>query len=198
MINLFLHVVGRRHDGYHDLASLFQVISLHDVIHFVLSDQNEMTCTDPSIPTDSSNLVIKAANLFRQKTGLEFGLRVHLEKNIPYQDLNGTIWEVELISVSEDGSQKPIKDKIKFDGKSFVSYYFSSQGFLPTNYSVTVQQNGFITWETVQRNPKGETVSWRGDWQGNRMEGALSYRPAGMTPQDFSFMSNNSVGFKNG
>lgn len=84
-INLFLHVVGRRNDGYHDLASLFQAINLCDVIHFVLSDQNELTCTDPAIPTDGSNLILKAANLFCQKTGLEFGVRIHLEKNIPYQ-----------------------------------------------------------------------------------------------------------------
>lgn len=84
-INLFLHVVGRRNDGYHDLASLFQAVNLCDVLHFVLSDKDEITCTDPSIPTNSSNLISKAANLFRQKTGFSFGLRVHLEKNIPYQ-----------------------------------------------------------------------------------------------------------------
>lgn len=84
-VNLFLRVVGRRADGYHNLASLFQVISLFDVIHFVLNDFDSLTCTDPTIPTDASNLICKAVKLFRQKVGINFGLRVHLEKNIPHQ-----------------------------------------------------------------------------------------------------------------
>lgn len=84
-INLFLHVVGRRPDGYHELASLFQTISLADRLQFSLQEKDELTCTDPIIPTDSSNLVLKAVNLFRKKTNLEFGVKVHLEKNIPIQ-----------------------------------------------------------------------------------------------------------------
>lgn len=84
-INLFLRIVGRRADGYHDLASLFQTISLGDTLHFTLADEDRLICTDSSIPTDGSNLILKAAQLFRQKTGLRFGLDVHLEKNIPSQ-----------------------------------------------------------------------------------------------------------------
>jgi 4-diphosphocytidyl-2-C-methyl-D-erythritol kinase len=84
-INLFLRIVGRRTDGYHDLASLFQTISLGDTLHFALAAKDQLTCTDPSIPTDASNLILKAAQLFRKKTGLSFGLNVHLEKKIPSQ-----------------------------------------------------------------------------------------------------------------
>lgn len=84
-INLFLRILGRRPDGYHDLATLFQAINLYDTIHFSLSTQDELTCDKLGIPTDSSNLILKAANLFRRKTGLKFGLRVHLEKQIPHE-----------------------------------------------------------------------------------------------------------------
>lgn len=84
-INLFLQIVRRRLDGYHDLASLFQAITLHDTIHFALSDHDELSCDKPGIPTDSSNLILKAANLFRRKTGLKFGLKIHLEKRIPHE-----------------------------------------------------------------------------------------------------------------
>lgn len=84
-INLFLRILRRRPDGYHDLASLFQAISLHDTIHYTLSEQDELICNHPGIPTDSSNLVLKAAHLFRRKTGLQFGLKVHLEKRIPHE-----------------------------------------------------------------------------------------------------------------
>ena len=73
--------------------------------------------------------------------------------------IEGTIWEVELYTVTRDGTPKPIKDKIRFNGKSFESYYFSSQGFSPSNYTVNVRPNGAITWETIQRNRKGEVIS---------------------------------------
>ncbi len=104
-------------------------------------------------------------------------------------DLNGTIWEVELLSVAPDGSTHPIRDKITFTGKSFQSHYFSSQGFSPSNYTVTVQDNGFITWETIQTNSKGETISWHGDWEGKKMDGVLSHRSSNQNPEDFSFFS---------
>ncbi|MBI4430483.1 MAG: transposase [Candidatus Omnitrophica bacterium] len=109
---------------------------------------------------------------------------------IDTENLNGTMWEVELVSVSPEGVETPIRDKIKFVGKSFESYYFSSRGFSRSNYSVTVHENGVVTWETMQRNEKGEMISWRGDWQGNKMEGVLSYHSVESGPHDFSFMSS--------
>lgn len=84
-INLFLRIISRRTDGYHDLASLFQTIDLTDTIDFALQDKDELFCNDPTIPIDSSNLIIKAADLFRRKTGLKFGLKVRLHKKIPHQ-----------------------------------------------------------------------------------------------------------------
>lgn len=84
-INLFLRVLRKRKDGYHELATLLQAIDLGDTLDIQLSQKDSLTCTDPSIPTDASNLVIKAANLFRQKTGITSGLKVHLHKRIPAQ-----------------------------------------------------------------------------------------------------------------
>ncbi len=111
-------------------------------------------------------------------------------------DLNDTTWDLQLMPASELGDETPIKDKIRFTGRSFESYYFKSRGFSSTRYTAIIQNNGTITWETIQRNPEGETVSWRGDWQGDRMEGMLSYQPAetspadaGAGPRDFSFVS---------
>ena len=84
-INLFLRVVGRRPDGYHELASLFQAISLCDTIHLTLENKDTLTCTNSSIPTDESNLVSKAITLFRSKIGRPFGVRAHIDKQIPIQ-----------------------------------------------------------------------------------------------------------------
>ena len=73
-INLFLRITARRPDGFHDLASLFHVVDLGDDMSFAKSSsetKDTLICNDPTIPTDESNLVIKALNLFRAKTGIE-------------------------------------------------------------------------------------------------------------------------------
>lgn len=84
-LNLFLHVVGRREDGYHDLASLFQAIDLCDIISFKLASQDHLTCNVANIPLDKTNLILKAAEVFRRHTGLSFGIHVDLQKHIPSQ-----------------------------------------------------------------------------------------------------------------
>jgi len=60
-INWSLRITGKRADGFHDLETLFQTISLHDTLTFEDSDHLSLTCDDPSIPVDARNLVIRAA-----------------------------------------------------------------------------------------------------------------------------------------
>src|SRR5262245_24486181 len=82
-INWFLRVLGKRPDGYHELCTLFQTISLCDVIHFAESDALRLTCGDPGIPTDDQNLIIKAVHALSALTGKTRGAEIHLEKRIP-------------------------------------------------------------------------------------------------------------------
>lgn len=84
-VNLFLRVLSRREDGYHSLASLFQAINLVDTLHVRIADTDTLTCTVPGIPLDRTNLIWKAADLFRRKTALSFHVCVHLEKHIPIE-----------------------------------------------------------------------------------------------------------------
>jgi 4-diphosphocytidyl-2-C-methyl-D-erythritol kinase len=60
-INWSLRITGKRADGFHDLETLFQTISLHDTLTFKPSDRLELTCDDPTIPVDERNLVVRAA-----------------------------------------------------------------------------------------------------------------------------------------
>jgi 4-diphosphocytidyl-2-C-methyl-D-erythritol kinase len=84
-INLGLRVLGRRADGYHQIRTVFQTISLHDELTFGPSQDGrlELTSTDPSIPTDETNLILRAADALRERYGVSRGARVTLEKNIP-------------------------------------------------------------------------------------------------------------------
>ncbi len=76
-INWSLRVTGKRADGYHDIETLFQTISLHDVLIIEESDRLTLTCSDPSIPVDDTNLVMRAAR------AIGVTARIHLEKRIP-------------------------------------------------------------------------------------------------------------------
>ncbi len=86
-INLFLSVTGKREDGYHNLDSIMQSVSLCDRITAEKSDGADIqfTCSDPSLPSDRSNLAYRAAELFFETFGMSFGVRIRLDKQIPSQ-----------------------------------------------------------------------------------------------------------------
>lgn len=77
-INWSLRVTGKRADGFHDLETVFQLISLHDTLTFTEADRLVLTCDDRTIPTDERNLVVKAARAL----GVE-RVAIHIEKRIP-------------------------------------------------------------------------------------------------------------------
>lgn len=83
-LNLFLHVLGRRADGYHQLQTVFQLLDHGDTLHFTLCDGPEVTlsCNQPGL-LSSDNLVLRAAQALRQHSGTRHGARIHLEKCLP-------------------------------------------------------------------------------------------------------------------
>ncbi len=83
-INLLLNVADQRDDGFHELEMLMLPVPIFDRLDIELAgDSIELTCNQPGIPTDSSNLVCQAAESFAAKTGVTGGVCVHLEKSIP-------------------------------------------------------------------------------------------------------------------
>ncbi|CRX38401.1 4-(cytidine 5'-diphospho)-2-C-methyl-D-erythritol kinase [Estrella lausannensis] len=83
-VNLFLRVLGKRTDGYHELVSLFQTISLKDIITIEKAEQDQLSCSDPSVPTDQTNTVAKALAAFRKRSHDSTSFRIHLTKQIPH------------------------------------------------------------------------------------------------------------------
>jgi len=85
-INLFLKVLGKRPDGYHDIYSWFQAVSLSDNLTISLADSDNVRLKikgDTDLMPDRSNIVSKAAQLMRERFGLDRGMDILLEKNIP-------------------------------------------------------------------------------------------------------------------
>lgn len=85
-VNLHLEVLGLRSDGFHELAMVMQSIDLADCLQFTNTADAQITlsCDDPSLSTGADNLVLKAAELLRARSGFsELGVSMHLEKRIP-------------------------------------------------------------------------------------------------------------------
>lgn len=84
-INLFLAVVGRRKDGFHDLVSLVSPVAFGDTlsVDLIPGESVKLSCDDPALATDETNLVVRAAQLFREQTGWKQGVQFNLVKRIP-------------------------------------------------------------------------------------------------------------------
>ena len=80
-INWFLAVVGKRGDGYHDIVSPMQCVSLYDHLSFESSEKIELV-SGMEVP-EEENLVYRAARLLQQSSGCGKGVKITLEKNIP-------------------------------------------------------------------------------------------------------------------
>ncbi|OGT17408.1 MAG: 4-(cytidine 5'-diphospho)-2-C-methyl-D-erythritol kinase [Gallionellales bacterium RIFOXYB12_FULL_54_9] len=83
-LNLFLHVTGRRKDGYHLLQTLFRFIDLNDTLHFTLRTDGEVHRVNQiaDVPEDQ-DLCVRAALLLQKETGCTLGVDIELEKRIP-------------------------------------------------------------------------------------------------------------------
>ena len=83
-INLFLQVIGKRPDEYHELFSLMCCVDLYDSLVFQFGGKTvEIESDDPNIPLDDSNLAHKAASLFFKTLNVNEGVRITIEKSIP-------------------------------------------------------------------------------------------------------------------
>jgi 4-diphosphocytidyl-2-C-methyl-D-erythritol kinase len=88
-INLYLHILGRRPDGFHELETLMAPISLGDTLDLELIPANgfpgaiEFTCSAAALSDAKNNLATRAARLFLDEFKLPTGVRIHLEKSVP-------------------------------------------------------------------------------------------------------------------
>ena len=130
-INLFLEVLGKRPDGYHDISSLVIPVNLHDKLTFQKKDDGiELVTESEDIPAGQNNLVIKAGELLRDTFNVNAGARIHLNKSIPVgaglgggsSDAAATLkalnqlWELNLAP----GRLLPLAEKIGADVPFFI------------------------------------------------------------------------------
>ena len=81
-LNLTLEVLGRREDGYHEVASIMQTLDLADTVTIRPADSLGLSCTVPEL-SGAENLALRAAELLRREAGVSDGASIHIEKRIP-------------------------------------------------------------------------------------------------------------------
>ena len=82
-INLSLRLLGKREDGFHEIDTVMAPLDLADEIHFANSRTTTLLCDAPGVPTDESNLVMKAVRLFEREYGKKAKQKINLVKRIP-------------------------------------------------------------------------------------------------------------------
>ena len=126
-INLTLRVLGKRPDGYHELESIMQMLTLADLLTIESADELTFTCSDPALENEE-NLVVRAARLLQPRNAIPRGARIHLEKRIPAQaglgggssDAAATLlalnqlWEIRLPLDELDGMARALGADVPF------------------------------------------------------------------------------------
>ena len=84
-LNLFLHITGRRPDGYHLLQSVFMLIDWYDTLHFEIRPNGQISREDLSLPLPADDLITRAARLLQQTSGTQLGAHIAIDKSIPAQ-----------------------------------------------------------------------------------------------------------------
>ena len=84
-LNLFLHITGRRSDGYHLLQSVFMLIDWCDTLHFSIRQDGRITREDLSTPLPAEDLCVRAARALKAAAQTPLGVHIGIEKSIPAQ-----------------------------------------------------------------------------------------------------------------
>jgi 4-diphosphocytidyl-2-C-methyl-D-erythritol kinase len=84
-LNLFLHITGKRDDGYHLLQSVFMLIDWCDTLHFDVRDDSVIEREDLTVALPADDLIMRAAQSLQRASGMHLGANIAIEKHIPAQ-----------------------------------------------------------------------------------------------------------------
>jgi hypothetical protein len=102
-------------------------------------------------------------------------------------ELNGTTWNISLSPMG--GKGKAEADVITFADDKVISANLEKQGFAASSFSVRMQDDGTVTWETMQISETAGAAFWRGDLNNGIMRGVLSKRDKRNNVKDFNYVS---------
>jgi len=107
------------------------------------------------------------------------------------KEINNIEWEIELVPLS--GKGKTLSETVVFKNMQVSFVEFGKKGFTPSNFSLKVQDDKILVWETMQTSEKSGVVFWRGEITPDlqKMRGVVSYQISDKKKEDYSFISIN-------
>jgi hypothetical protein len=109
------------------------------------------------------------------------------------KELEGRSWTIALKQIGGPKDAFASNDTLTFSNYTVASEHLGGRGFGATRYSKKESAAGKVVWETIQRNGRGDTASWRGEWDGSTMKGVLSRRDTNGTFRDYSFTTTGTA-----
>lgn len=106
-------------------------------------------------------------------------------------ELNNTEWRISVTSLSGEKGE-PKSDTLRFINRKVVSEVFESKGYPASNYTMRIESDGTVVWETMQTKEGEGVVFWRAECRDDVMKGIISKHPKGGGHEDFSFISISS------
>ncbi len=94
--------------------------------------------------------------------------------------------------MSGEKLKKPMQDTLKFQQGKLTSAMLTKDGYVSSNYTLTVGDDAIPVWETMQVHPEKGNAFWRGELHGDTMSGILSRHPLEGPAQDYSFLGHQS------
>ena len=101
--------------------------------------------------------------------------------------LAGTAWDIQVAVASGIGAKPAQEDELLFDSGKVASKLLSTQGFSATNYSLTLEPDGTVKWETMATGKSGEIICWQGQVSGQQMQGMMTRQLPGQAALNFNF-----------
>ncbi len=147
-------------------ASFVSVLGLLFVAIFVLSASEKCFAESDILSTFTS----KKGSSKKDDAARDALRKMILEKK---GELNGTSWSIAINSQSKKGDLLG-EDTLVFQNDKFRSESSGKLDYTPTNYTLTVQEEGPTIWETMQTSKDGEVCFWRGEWKEGVMSGIIS------------------------
>lgn len=112
--------------------------------------------------------------------------------------ITGTRWAIEWTPVGAGEKAKSQKDTVSFDDRQITSERLSKAGYPASNYTLTVQDDGVIIWETMQTKDGEGVAFWRGELHGTAMRGVLSKHPLSGESEDYTITGEQAKGSASG
>lgn len=101
--------------------------------------------------------------------------------------LAGTSWDIQVAAADGIGAKPAQEDELLFDSGKVASKMLSRQGFSSTNYSLTLEPDGTVKWETMATGASGEIICWQGQVSGQQMQGMMTRQLPGQAALNFNF-----------